>query len=67
MTVFSCLALLGVVRYRIKMLNLEAFTYDLQTVTAADYTVEIQFSAAQCDQALAATSDQHAIGLRLKD
>lgn len=52
MAVFSCLALYCVVRYRIMMLSLEAFTYDVQTVTAADYTCEIWPSSIQCERAL---------------
>ena len=66
MTIFSCLVLYGVLRYSIKMLNLDKFTYDVQTVTAADYTVEVQFTKQQCDQALSQTPEEQATGLRLK-
>jgi len=57
MALFSCLALYCVVRYRIMMLNLEAFTQDMQTVTVADYTCEIWLSSKQCERALEKSGD----------
>ena len=41
--VFSCLVLLAVIQYRVGSISIEKREWDLQTVTASDYTLEIEF------------------------
>ena len=45
--VFSCLVLLAVIQYRIGSISIEKREWDLQTVTASDYTLEIEFDDEQ--------------------
>jgi len=39
--VFSCLVLLAVIKYRVDAISIEKKQWDLETVTASDYTLEI--------------------------
>ena len=41
-TVFSCLVLLAVLRYRQGSISIEKREWDIQTVTASDYTIEMK-------------------------
>jgi len=45
--VFAALTLLSVIRYRQGSISIEKREWDLQTVTASDYTLEIKLSKAQ--------------------
>ena len=45
--VFSCLVLLSVIQYRTGSISIEKREWDLQTVTASDYTLEIEFTDEQ--------------------
>ena len=43
-SVFSCLVLLAVLKYREGSISIEKREWDLQTVTASDYTIEISLN-----------------------
>ena len=43
MNIFCALVLLSVIRYRQGSISIEKKEWDLQTVTASDYTLEIRF------------------------
>jgi len=45
--IFCALSLLAVVSYRINSINVEKKEWDLQTVTASDYTLEMKLSEKQ--------------------
>ena len=45
--VFSCLVLLAVIQYRVGSISIEKREWDLQTVTASDYTLEIPLAMEQ--------------------
>lgn len=47
MTIFSALTLLAVLGNRLGSIGIEKREWDLQTVTASDYTLEIALSDAQ--------------------
>ena len=42
--VVSCLVLLSVIKFRVRSIGVEKREWDLMTVTASDYTVEIDLS-----------------------
>lgn len=46
-SVFSCLVLLAVLNYRQSSISIEKREWDLQTVTASDYTIEIEIHQEQ--------------------
>lgn len=48
--VFAALTLLSVIRYRQGSISIEKREWDLQTVTASDYTLEVKLSKAQIAQ-----------------
>jgi hypothetical protein len=48
--VFAALTLLSVVAYRQGSINIEKKEFDLQTVTASDYALEVKLSREQIDQ-----------------
>ena len=43
----SCLVLLSVIKYRVRSIGIEKRQWDLMTVTASDYTLELQLSIEQ--------------------
>jgi hypothetical protein len=43
-SIFACLCLLAVIQYRVNAISIEKSAWDLDTVTASDYTLEIQIS-----------------------
>jgi hypothetical protein len=45
--VFACLVLLAVLKYRIDSIAIEKKSWDLSTVTASDYTLEIDLEYEQ--------------------
>lgn len=45
--IFSCLALLAVIQYRVASISIEKREWDLLTVTASDYTLEIPLKIEQ--------------------
>ena len=45
--IFSCLVLLAVIQYRVGSISIEKREWDLQTVTASDYTLEIPLAIEQ--------------------
>ena len=47
LAIFSCLVLLAVIQYRVGSIGIEKREWDLQTVTASDYTLEIPLSIEQ--------------------
>jgi hypothetical protein len=47
-TVFGVLVLLAIIKFRKQILVKEAELWDLETVTAADYTCEVQLSQKVC-------------------
>lgn len=46
---FSCLVLLSVLRYRQGSISIEKREWDIQTVTASDYTIEIKIYPEQIE------------------
>ena len=48
-TVFSCLVLLAVLRYRQGSISIEKREWDIQTVTASDYTIEMKLYPQQLE------------------
>ena len=48
-SVFSCLVLLAVLKYRAGSIGIEKREWDLQTVTASDYTIEIKIYPEQIE------------------
>ena len=48
-SVFSCLVLLSVLKYRANSISIEKREWDIQTVTASDYTIEFKISQKQFD------------------
>ena len=45
--IVSCLVLLSVIKYRVRSISIEKRMWDLQTVTASDYTLELNLSIEQ--------------------
>ena len=45
--IFACLVLLAVIKFRVDSIGIEKSQWDLETVTASDYTLEIQLSLKQ--------------------
>lgn len=45
--IFACLVLLSVIQYKVNSMGIEKNQWDLETVTASDYTLEIQLTQGQ--------------------
>ena len=68
LTISSLFILYAVVRYRLKSLQVEYFAFDNETVTAKDYTLEINLTQKQCENVLSVYDGEEGVspGLRLK-